>query len=309
MKKINSLLLLIIFFTCQINAQSSLYFQGDKSVGIYVKVEGQMMERLSNNFVIVTGLEAGEANFEVLFEQNKYPAQKYKIRIPENGIRGFLITKVDNKNFALFDVQTHGIIPNKNKKDEAYLEIPPKEKLYFAKNNTRKNEENEDIELDKLTAPLTNSSNESPFLENVDLNNKQSKKRQEEKDETIIYNEKSVKIKDNGIVKSDDETSSPTIQESSDNALTEENFNSFANSFASQDNDEARLKYFNRNSKNKLFNTAQLLLLAEKIKGQSTRFEFLKTAKDKVIDPENYANLQSVFSSEYIKNKFLEWLK
>ncbi len=305
-KKINLIFLLIFLFTWQVKAQSSLYFQGDKSVGIYVKVEGQMMERLSNNFVIVTGLEPGVANFEVLFEQNKYPAQKYKIRIPENGIRGFLITKVDNKNFALFDIQTHGTIPNKNKEDEAFLAMNPKEKLFFAKNSTNKDDNNE---LEKLTEPISNSSQESPFLEDVDLNKKQSKKNKKEKDETFIDNEQLFKTNDNGIVKTDEETTKQTMQESSDNALTDENFTVFANSFASQDNDEARLKYFKRNSKNKLFTTEQLLLLVEKIKGQSTRFEFLKTAKSKVIDPENYANLQSVFSSEFIKNKFLEWLK
>lgn len=305
-KKINLLLPLIFLFTWQVKAQSSLYFQGDKSVGIYVKVEGQMMERLSNNFVIVTGLEPGVANFEVLFEQNKYPAQKYKIHIPENGIRGFLITKVDNKNFSLFDIQTHGTIPNKNKEDEAYLAMSPKEKMFFARNITNKEK---GTELEKLTEPISNSSKNSPFLEDIDLNKEQSKKKKKEKDETFINEKQIFKTNDNGIVKSDEETTQKTMQESSDNALNEENFTSFANTFASQDNDETRLKYFKKNSKNKKFNTAQLLLLAEKIKGQSTRFEFLKIAKDKVVDPENYANLQSVFSSEFIKNKFLEWLK
>lgn len=305
-KKTNLIFLLLFLFTWQVKAQSSLYFQGDKSVGIYVKVEGQMMERLSNNFVIVTGLEAGVANFEVLFEQNKYPAQKYKIHIPENGIRGFLITKVDNKNFALFDVQTHGTIPNKNKEDEAYLAMSPKEKLFFAKNTSLKEEKNE---LEQLREPISNSSKESPFLEDIDLNKKQSKKNKKEKDETFINSEQFLKTNDNGIVKTDEESPKQIMNTSSDNALNEEDFTSFANTFASQDNDETRLKYFKKNSKNKKFNTAQLLLLAEKIKGQSTRFEFLKTAKDKVVDPENYANLQSVFSSEYIKNKFLEWLK
>src|SRR5690348_10598532 len=82
-----------------------LYIEGDKQTPFYVKLEGQMMPRLGKNYCILPNLDAGVTNIEILFQQNLFPPQKFTVKIPEGGSRGFLLKKVNEKQFALYDIQ------------------------------------------------------------------------------------------------------------------------------------------------------------------------------------------------------------
>lgn len=82
-----------------------IYIEGDKQTPFYVKLEGQMMPRLGKNYFIIPNLDAGISNIEILFQQNLYPPQKFTVKIPEGGYRGFVLKKVSVNQFALYDMQ------------------------------------------------------------------------------------------------------------------------------------------------------------------------------------------------------------
>lgn len=306
-------------------AQSALYFQGDKETGIYVKVEGKMMERLSRNFVIVPGLEAGVAHFEVLFEQNAYPAQHYRIQIPQDGIRGFILTKVDDRNFALFDIQSNGYIANNNEKDEAFLNFTPKEEPVFA--TGKKKEEGVRIE-EPERGELTYQDNQAEeqeektnrFMEDIDLNDgrpssRQKKKKREER--TILVEDKLFKTNDSGnvkdgnpILKEEEEKEEADIYGSHCNgAMNSAQFESYAQSFNSSGDDEAKLKYFKKTYQQKCLNTEQIGFIASLLDGQSARYELVQLAYPETVDPGNYSILEKLFATDFLKRKFRDLIK
>ncbi len=89
---------------------SFIYFQGDKQVPFYVKLEGVMIPRYGGNHSIVSELSAGKAHIEILFEQNKFPSQKFTVNVPENGFRGFMLHQgIDG--FTLYDLQQKKYLP------------------------------------------------------------------------------------------------------------------------------------------------------------------------------------------------------
>ncbi len=82
---------------------SYVYIQGDKQTPFYVKMEGVMMPRYGKNYNILSELKAGPIQIEILFEQHKYPPQKFTIMVPENGYRGLLLEKQET-GFVLYDL-------------------------------------------------------------------------------------------------------------------------------------------------------------------------------------------------------------
>jgi hypothetical protein len=108
MKYIRGLLLALLLLPAGIQAgfaqfYSYVYIQGDKSIPFYVKLEGEMMPRYGKNYCIIPRLETGLIQIEILFQQNTYPPHAFTIKVPENGCRGFLLTR-QGENFALFDL-------------------------------------------------------------------------------------------------------------------------------------------------------------------------------------------------------------
>lgn len=89
---------------------SYVYIQGDKETPFYVKLEGKMMPRYGKNYCILSELSGGPIHIEILFQQNVFPAQKFTINVPENGYRGFLLTK-QGGSFALYDIQQKKYLP------------------------------------------------------------------------------------------------------------------------------------------------------------------------------------------------------
>lgn len=307
-------------------AQSALYFQGDKETGIYVKVEGKMMERLSRNFVIVPGLEAGIAHFEVLFEQNAYPAQHYQIQIPEDGIRGFILTKVDDRNFALFDIQSNGYIANNNEKDEAFLNFTPKEESVFSIASGKKKEEDVRVEEPESEEPSYRNNQveeeaekTNRFMEDIDLNDSRSssQKKKKREDRTILVEDRLFKTKDNGNVK--DGKTTPKEKEEKEEvtsyssncngAMNPAQFESYAQSFNSSGDDESKLKYFKKTYQQKCLNTEQIGFIASLLDGQSARYELVQLAYPETVDPGNYSILEKLFATDFLKKKFRDLIK
>src|SRR5689334_14604448 len=92
-----------------------VYIEGDKQTPFYVKLEGQMLPRLGKNYCLIPNLAAGVTNIEILFQQNAYPAQKFAINIPDGGNRGFVLQKVNDRQFALYDLTQGNYIVSGNK--------------------------------------------------------------------------------------------------------------------------------------------------------------------------------------------------
>jgi len=106
-KQLLVLWLLLVFSAGSVMAKeyAYVYIEGDKQTPFYVKLEGQMMPRLGKNYCIIPNMDAGVTNIEILFQQNQFPAQKFTIKVPEGGARGFLLKKVNERQFALYDMQ------------------------------------------------------------------------------------------------------------------------------------------------------------------------------------------------------------
>ncbi|WP_276134074.1 DUF4476 domain-containing protein [Polluticoccus soli] len=93
---------------------SYVYIQGDKETPFYVKYEDEMLPRFGKNYYIISELAPGPVNIEVLFQQNVYAPQKFTVNVPDNGFRGFLLTK-KGADFSLYDIHRQFYIPAGNK--------------------------------------------------------------------------------------------------------------------------------------------------------------------------------------------------
>lgn len=99
---------------------SYVYIQGDKQTPFYVKLEGEMQPRYGKNYSIISGLAPGAIHLEILFQQNVFPPQHFTVQVPENGSRGFLITKQQD-SFVLYDLQQQFYLPNNNTVEEDHV--------------------------------------------------------------------------------------------------------------------------------------------------------------------------------------------
>ena len=96
---------------------SYIYIQGDLETPFYVKLEGQMLPRLGKNYCIIPNLDTGIIHVQILFQQNAYPEQEFAIRVPEAGARGFALQKINDRQFALHDLQSGNYLIAGNEDD------------------------------------------------------------------------------------------------------------------------------------------------------------------------------------------------
>jgi hypothetical protein len=87
-----------------------------------------MQPRYGKNYAIIPELLPGIANIELLFQQNVFPAQKFAIRVPEGGERGFLVIEKEGK-ISLYDVDHAFYLPSGNTPEQdrtpVRAEAPP----------------------------------------------------------------------------------------------------------------------------------------------------------------------------------------
>lgn len=287
-------------------ANSYIYIQGDKKTSIYVKVEGQMMPRLGLHYNIIPNLGAGDTRIEILFQENKYPPHYFVIRVPDNGARGFILTPVNDKQFALYDLQSKMYIPNGNKQDDAYVVAVMPSDSYFTK---PKSETPKQEIINQTEGPIISDKFEeaekpaSRFLDEVDLDVKRTtnKPKKSTKNSTKTLNNQ-------GIVKSE-EPSQPiektvTAPVKCYVAIPTHNFEDFAGKLYAFNDDESKLKYLRKNASKHCFDTQQAGILAGLVNGQSSRFETLQILFPKIVDPDNYYKLEALFSTDFMKDKF-----
>ncbi|HRO42399.1 MAG TPA: DUF4476 domain-containing protein [Flavipsychrobacter sp.] len=155
------LLSLLVFADANAQDWSYVYIQGDKQIPFYVKLEGEMLPRYSKNYYIIPQLAAGAIQLQVLFQQNEYQPQNFKVLVPENGHRGFLLTKKDGA-FALYDIQQKFYLMPAGVGEDRLPEV-------VAKNTIQSGAATEEKSM--LDQAFKNNPNDPKFLNNVVLEN------------------------------------------------------------------------------------------------------------------------------------------
>ncbi|RYD56087.1 MAG: DUF4476 domain-containing protein [Sphingobacteriales bacterium] len=107
-RNISAVLLCCLLFIESVVAQtkesfSYIYIQSDIDVPFYVKYEDDMLPRYGKNYSIISELAPGTANLQILFQQHTLPPVKFTVLVPEDGFRGFLLTKKGDA-FSLYDI-------------------------------------------------------------------------------------------------------------------------------------------------------------------------------------------------------------
>lgn len=303
--------LVLLINTLELYANRYIYIQGDKKVPFVVSVEGYSLPKLGQNYCIIPNLEAGVINVQITFQSKDIPVHKFKIQVPENSSRGLVLTPVNNKTYALFDMQTQAYIQNNNKQDEAFLAFNP-ESFNSVNSNTLKSKNNNPVATDNYSrSHISNRNNDNSvprlvkpqkqeietnkqnmFLDEIDLNKNQR------------YN-KPQNANSSSILESTENTNS-NINRNCENASTNEEFEDFSASYITQSDDTEKLKYIRKNKSKVCLNTSHILILSNFLQGQSSKFELFEMLKNDVIDKENYHQLQKVFNSDYMKDKFIK---
>lgn len=160
MNKFIKILITLVLLGASVFAQSSndavVYIQGDKQTPFYVKMEGEMQERLGTNYAILNNLAAGEMRIQILFQQNQYPTQNFVINVPESGYRSFLLQKIDNNQFSLYDIDSKITLVTGN---------TGKDDILVTSSSIASKEASSASEMDEVLANASKSKNQNNALE------------------------------------------------------------------------------------------------------------------------------------------------
>ena len=107
---------------CAQQQYSYVYIQGDKETPFYVKLDGRMQERYGKNYLVIPQLVPGVINLEILFQQNKFPAARFAILVPDNGHRSFMITRQDGQT-ALYDLDQQFYLKTDNNQESREIAV------------------------------------------------------------------------------------------------------------------------------------------------------------------------------------------
>lgn len=297
----------------QVNTYSYVYIEGDKETPFYVKLEGTMQPRLGKHYAILSNLDKGYTKVEVLFEQNKYPAQTFFINVPENASRSLQLRKLNDGKYALYDlIGGHYITANSKQSDNIDHLLSklsaPQNSVAVIKGNTTSNK---NFENKTSTSPISESGKTT-------LNTK-TEKTPKAKDNTLLYHEgeepilagqKAPKTKqnfiDNVAINNNDNAAVPPNTDCK-SAISNEEFGNYLIRIQDKSDDEAKLKYIQKQRKS-CYTTAQIEQMALSIKSQSGRMQLLQYMYAQVYDPQEYRTLERVFSTDFLKKKFIESL-
>jgi hypothetical protein len=344
-------LLASIFLLVQVSfakSYSYIYIEGDKQTPFYVKLEGQMLPRQGKNYCIIPNLDEGITNIEILFQQNKYPAQKFVIKVPAEGSRGFVLHKVNDQQFALHDMQQGIYLVSGNTADDDRVpamdqvrEVPMNNTPVAQNTNTdqtqdlpafsteKKAKKKKTTKPEQKEVPKEEVKENGRFISDIELNadgsrnvngaepipefggtkpvakKKSAKKAKKENTEEVslaAINEEimkstaeAAKTQDQGLPNTD--CKSP---------MSSEDFENFALKILDKTDDDARLKALNKNKGRLCFTTEQVRIIANNLDTQSGRYEVARILYPQTSDQDNYPRLESLFKTNYLKDKFRE---
>lgn len=328
----------------QVADYSYVYIEGDKETPFYIKMEGKMQPRLGQHYAILSNLDAGVTNIEILFQQNKYPPIKFAIKVPNFGARGLQLRKIEDQ-FALYDIQTGNyILPGNKPADD---DITALANMYSRANRSLKDadkkEENAQTQKavtvaknDKLPAFNPGKSNtEEPKAKEVVKEKEQEKTKIVAAPKETKPKEKPIKTKQPTLSGETEKPNLPksdkqpgyienvTINSSNDEdesvpeatgalppntdckaAMPDEEFTTFLTRLKEKDG-EARIKFISK-QKRKCFSTEQVSYIGRTIASPSGKLQVLKELYAQTTDQENYYMLETLFNTDFLKKKFRE---
>jgi hypothetical protein len=88
--------------------------------------------------------------------------------------------------------------------------------------------------------------------------------------------------------------------------MSSEDFENFALKILDKTDDDARLKALNKNKGRLCFTTEQVRIIANNLDTQSGRYEVTRILYSQTSDQDNYPRLESLFKTNYLKDKFRE---
>lgn len=328
-------LILVLLLTARISFGGNyayIYIEGDKQTPFYVKVEGQMMPRLGKNYCILPNLAEGATNIEILFQQNAYPAQKFVVLVPEGGSRGFMLQKVNERQFALYDIQQGSYLVSGNKAADDHLpEATPQQQSpesaapvaaagddgqplpgFGSGRKEKKKKEPAAKQPQEGTQP------DGRFIGDMELHPNpgagaeslpgfRSKKNKAEREEGSLA----------AINEAEEPVPAPVAEKAPDagmpntdcsNPMSSEDFENFALKILDKTDDDGRIKVLSKNKGRQCFTTEQVRIIANNLDTQSGRYEVVKMLYAQTSDQDNYPALESLFKTNYLKGKFRELL-
>lgn len=310
-------LLLLVLFSGHAAAQgfSYVYIQGDKETPIYVKLDGQMQPRYGKDYCIISRLAPGPLTIQILFEQNKYPAQTFTFFVPENSSRSFMLTR-NGGVFFLYDLQRHFYLVAGNKladdekksKEAAALansgnmsaspdaspavqQPDATEQTSFEKPKKRSAERPvvvNEMPADAGTPELGNTSTDGQpgFMNNVTLQN--------DRDRQSNGSDMIAKPQEN-------DTYTGVVNSDCPNPMSESEFDDIYITMMKQGGD--KLNYLLDHMKS-CFSTEQVRLLAHNLPNDTDRFTFMKRVYAHVTDQSDFYMLEHLFTTEEGKDNF-----
>jgi hypothetical protein len=317
-KGILLLLLVSISFTKAMAGLSYIYIQGDKQTPFYVKLEGEMQPRYGKNYCIIPKLAPGPIQIEILFQQNEYPAEKFTVIVPQDGFRGFMLTKKEGV-YALYDLQqSFYLSPGNTKEDDAVPlvrtpvpvetpdvavktpEIVPEEKpVSKPVATTTKPKPVISKPVTAKPKPVVSkpveepkpASNEPNFINNMELNNER----------TFGNAETNTPVEDPETTTAVNKT--PTIANSDcPKPLAFSDYQEVLEK-ARNKSDKNRLEYL-LNQTDKCYTTIQVRALTRSLTKDPERYAFLKQVFPHVTDQSNFSMLESTLQSKEWKEYF-----
>lgn len=305
------LLLCSFLLSVEVWAQdfSYVYIQGDKETPFYVKFEGEMLPRYGKNYIIIPMLAPGPINLEILFQQNKYPAQKYIIQVPESGFRAFLL-KSNSGTFSLYDIyQKYYIHPGNKAIDDKSPDNDPDQA--FVTTNTALSGAKAQQSRTIKTVNTANTDPRSPkFIADIQINSNNTAASNDNKNivaqtykptttksidtKPVVANtqkDQTVDNSSNGIINSD-------CPEAMSNAAFEDIYKR-----ALDKSEKQRLKYL-LSEMEECYNTDQARSLALILSNDPERYTFLKRVYPRITDQSSFPPLENLLSTNEWKSYF-----
>jgi len=289
-----ALIICFVLLNLKTNAQSFsyIYIQGDKETPFYVKMEDEMQPRYGKNYCIISQLVTGIIHIQVLFQQNAYPPQKYTLRVPDNGYRGFILTRKGN-TFSLYDIQQQFYIPAGNSEDDDHVSGNTQPQGYVA---TKKIIPDTVAVVASVTPPATHTrkkpkstttSNKEPkFIDNLEMNNERTL--QNNPEDTTSNSDQ---LNNQSAPPSEEQTTKAQCTQ----PITRGEFEDL-NKKMLKHSDNTRLKFL-LGKLDKCFTTGQIRILTRGLNNDPERYEFLKQAYPNIIDKANFPSLETLLST------------
>lgn len=280
------IVLLLAPLAAEAGGFSYVYIQGDKSVPFYVKLEDQMLPRYGKNYNLIPQLAPGPINIQILFQQNKFPAQKFTIVVPENGFRGFLLLR-KGESFSLYDIHQQFYLQPGNRAED---DRAPANNTADAFVSTKAQNESSQIAQEKTETVVKRSG--PKFLPDVVLNNERTITKEEVVEEPVADNTSAPVYQSGNVIPNSDCPMPVSAEDFED-----------LHSKATDKPDKVKLKFLLSNMDH-CYTSNQSRILAETLGNDPERYTFLKRVYPRVTDQHNFPALERLLSTQEWKSYF-----